>query len=149
MYIYQFYAHGQRHSRLLIPPSTQLLSYSITVMLFIKLIGSPYVLRYYPGRTATSYQYRKQDQDPRLFQWQNNTLRLTPFYADLRTFSHLADAYLFLTECRRILPRNMENVFKVSKNRMWWVDVNRPLVHAPGMYDHEIRSIPETPQAAY
>lgn len=101
-------------------------------MFLFRLKHSPYVIRYYPKHKKSMFQYHKVDQNPRLFEFnEDGFMKLTHFCTKLQTFSNLIDVYVFLTSYSCPIPSNLENAFEIQNNLNVWVNVKRPYLHAP------------------
>lgn len=103
-------------------------------MFLFRLIGSPYILRYYPKYRQNMYQYHRMDQNPHLFGFRDDVMELTQFNIIKQCFSSLIDVYLFMTSYMYKIPDNLKDAFEIQNKNNVWVRLKRPLLYAPSLY---------------
>lgn len=103
-------------------------------MFFIRCRQSPVIIRYTPRYKRAKYQYYIFDQVASVFDIHENGRTLTCLNTSYQSFQHLTDVFFFVTKYRQRMPKNLEDVFEISRDRKVWTIVKRPFIHAPIMY---------------
>lgn len=114
-------------------------------MHFIRLTRVPtIVVRYIPHYNTHRYQYHFTDQKDKVFVDAKNTLHLTSLNTTYKSFSNIVDVFFFLTNFKYNLPKNLKDVFEISRDRKTWLLVKRPLLHDPCIYLQTIQGLSQT-----
>lgn len=86
-------------------------------MLYLMVEGSDFRVRFYPNMPYM-FQYWKMDQNPSLFEWNHNRIKLSRFCVAFTKFQTLIEVYFFLTNCRGKPPMNLQNTFVMVDSQL-------------------------------